>query len=172
MSVNMPESVGKMILRIKRNSGSGRRRGEQRTRSMTRIGTRMTRNTRESRKAARRERYANNPEYREREKQRRREFARDNPEYKEKKKVIYAGVSETKESGGGGSLNRRFSRILRIDADFAGFGLSAVFDRKMRDGENEENWRGRKLESLWYKKSRESEVPPTEECIFRSFVIC
>ena len=41
----------------------------------------------ESRKAARRERYANDPEYRALEKQRRREFAQDNPDYREKRRV-------------------------------------------------------------------------------------
>ena len=33
-------------------------------------------------------------------------------------------------------LNRGFSRILRMDADFWGLGLSSVFDRKMRVGES------------------------------------
>ena len=62
----------------------------------------------ESRKAARRERYANDPEYRALEKQRRREFAQDNPDYKEKRTVVYAGISQTEEGGGGRSLKQDF----------------------------------------------------------------
>ena len=48
---------------------------------------RLTRNTAESRKAARRERYAEDSEYRALEKQRRREFARDNPDHREKRRL-------------------------------------------------------------------------------------
>ena len=91
-----------MTLHIRRNRKSVRRRGERRTRVMIRIGMRLTLNTREDRKAARRDRYANDPEYRALEKQRRREFAQDNPEYKEKRKLYMREYRKRKKAEGEG----------------------------------------------------------------------
>ena len=64
---------------------------------MIKIGMRLIRNMRKVGKAARRERYANDPEYRALEKQRRREFAQDNPGVSGEAAVVYAGVSEAEE---------------------------------------------------------------------------
>ena len=54
----------------------------------------------ESRKAARRERYATDPAYRALEKQRRKEFAQDNPEYKEKRKLYMQEYRRRKKAEG------------------------------------------------------------------------
>ena len=61
---------------------------------------RLTRHTRKSRKAARRERYANDPAYRALEKQRRREFAQDNPEYREKRRLYMQEYRRRKKAEG------------------------------------------------------------------------
>ena len=116
MNGNMLESVGKMIRHIRRNRCSVRRYGERSTRVMIKIGMRLTRQYAESRKAARRERYATDPEYRALEKQRRREFAQDNPDYKEKRRVYMREYRKTEEGGRGRSLKQdlRDFRIFRI----------------------------------------------------------
>ena len=100
MNGNMLESGGKMTLHIKRNRKSVRRCGERRTRIMIRIGMRLIRNTRRVGKAARRDRYANDPEYRALEKQRRKEFAQDNPDYKEKRRVYMREYRKRKQAEG------------------------------------------------------------------------
>ena len=83
---------------------------------MIRIGMRLTLEYAESRKAARRERYANDPEYRALEKQRRKEFAQDNPDYKQKRTEYMREYRKRKEGGRGRSLKQdlRDFRIFRI----------------------------------------------------------
>ena len=59
---------------------------------------RMTRNTRKHGRRARRERYANDPDYREREKQRRKEFAENNPDYTRERREYMREYRKRKKS--------------------------------------------------------------------------